>query len=233
MVVVLVRETPAAVFATVSGRQRAGAASWLPGRFAGFERRPHGTLARRGRERRRTREWPGCRRRPGGAWPAAGCACSRPARSAKRGATSANRIRTACLSPSSRKARRRAIDHRRDRPGSTACHLSLLRQVFQASRVALGRGGELVGLLLGRQRRCGRCVMHCSTSGRTSLAFSSVVMMRPLTLGLLSSSSASRSVRNRLLARFAAGPADGSGSGRACGLFVDVAWQSVAFQGSA
>ena len=45
-------------------------------------------------------------------------------------------------------------------------------------------------------------VMHFSTSGRTSLAFAIVVMMRPLTFGLLSSYSASRSVRNSALARF-------------------------------
>ena len=44
-------------------------------------------------------------------------------------------------------------------------------------------------------------VMQRSTSGRTSFAFWMVVMIRPLTLGLLSSSVASRSVRNRAVAR--------------------------------
>ncbi len=66
--------------------------------------------------------------------------------------------------------------------------------------VAVGGGAELGGFLLGRQR-VRAIVMHCSTNGRTSLAFWIVVMIRPLTLGLLSSSSASRSVRNSALAR--------------------------------
>jgi hypothetical protein len=44
-------------------------------------------------------------------------------------------------------------------------------------------------------------VMHFSTSGRTSLAFSTVVMMRPFTFGGLGSNSASRSVRNSALAK--------------------------------
>ena len=53
--------------------------------------------------------------------------------------------------------------------------------------------------------------MHFSTSGRTSLALVIVVMMRPLTFGLFSSNSASRSVRNSALARLRARPADGLG----------------------
>ena len=49
--------------------------------------------------------------------------------------------------------------------------------------------------------------MHFSTSGRTSLALEIVVMIRPLIFGLLSSNSASRSVRNSALARhFKQGP---------------------------
>jgi hypothetical protein len=43
--------------------------------------------------------------------------------------------------------------------------------------------------------------MHFSTSGRTSFAFVIVVMIRPLIFGLLSSNSASRSVRNNALAK--------------------------------
>jgi len=66
--------------------------------------------------------------------------------------------------------------------------------------------------------------MHRSTSGRTSLAFSIVVMIRPLTFGLLSSSVASRSVKNSAVARLRNKPADGWDGGRASGLFVDVAW---------
>ena len=44
-------------------------------------------------------------------------------------------------------------------------------------------------------------VMHFSTSGRTSFAFGSVVVMRPFTFGGFGSNSASRSVRNNALAK--------------------------------
>lgn len=45
-------------------------------------------------------------------------------------------------------------------------------------------------------------VIDFSTSGRTSLAFSRVVMMRPFTFGAFgSSSSVGRSVRNKALAK--------------------------------
>lgn len=44
-------------------------------------------------------------------------------------------------------------------------------------------------------------VTHFSTSGRTSLALCSVVVTRPLTFGAFGSNSASRSVKNKLLAK--------------------------------
>ena len=79
-------------------------------------------------------------------------------------------------------------------------HLSLLRHDFQASLPRSAVGAELRGRVFGREP-LRAIVMHFSTSGRTSLALAIVVMMRPFTLGLLSSNSASRSVRNSALAR--------------------------------
>ena len=85
--------------------------------------------------------------------------------------------------------------HRGDRLVPLAASRSLCapRPPLLACRSALGSSWSAASCC-GKARRA--IVMHFSTSGRTSLAFSIVVMMRPLTLGLLSSHSASRSVRN-------------------------------------
>ena len=110
------------------------------------------------------------------------------------GATFSKSTRTAVLSLIIDKTRRRAVT-----PGDLAshhfCQASLLRQAFQASvprsavvancSAAASAANPFLAI-----------VMHFSTIGRISLAFSIVVMMRPGTLGLLASSSPySRSVK--------------------------------------
>ncbi len=68
-------------------------------------------------------------------------------------------------------------------------------------------------------------VMHRSTSGRTSLAFWIVVMMRPLTLGLLVVGLGVALGEDQRRGQAAQqGPLVAADCGRACGLFVDVAW---------
>ena len=110
-----------------------------------------------------------------------------------------NTTRVAALSPSNCSTRRRALT-----AGAIAWahsrHLGLVRHSFQAAEFrSAGAANSPARAEAASPRRA--IVMHFSTSGRTSLAFCSVVTIRPGTFGGLGSSSASRSVRNRLLAR--------------------------------
>ena len=91
-------------------------------------------------------------------------------------------------------------DGRRDRPAFHFAQRSLLRHVFQASLPRSAVGAELAGRVFGRQAAAGE--RDALLDQRPDfLGLGDVVMMRPLTLGLLSSNSASRSVRNSALAR--------------------------------
>ena len=135
-----------------------------------------------------------------------------------------SRTLTAVLSPSSWIRRRREAT-----AGAMAAahffHLSLFRQSFQARRCSARPRWRARLASSTWSSALQASVMHFSTSGRTSLALCSVVTIRPLTLGALSSSSASRSVRNSALAMFLSRPCGGWESGRGLGLFDDDAWR--------
>ena len=116
-----------------------------------------------------------------------------PGRSVNRGAIFSNKIRAACLSPSNWITRRRAFT-----AGAMArahwFHWSPARHCFQAaeSRSAVVPNWPACWAAT---RPCLATVTHRSTSGRTSLAFATVVTIRPRTLAAPSSpASTSRSV---------------------------------------